>query len=151
MAKLKIENGDWVLVCDGRKAIILENIGDHVYPNLRVREEREHENPPTHMQGLQSPGRVFQSLDHRRSSVEQTDLHEESERIFLTKVAKELDGAVGSGMCRGLIVVAPPPALGHLRQAYGPALRQSLKAEIDKDYVKMPIYDIESLLLRHVV
>ena len=28
MDKINIKSGDWVVVCDGRKAIILENIGD---------------------------------------------------------------------------------------------------------------------------
>ena len=32
MAGLKVSSGDWVVVCDGRKALILENIGDHISP-----------------------------------------------------------------------------------------------------------------------
>jgi protein required for attachment to host cells len=44
-------------------------------------------------------------------------------------------------------MVAPPRALGMLRQAYSPHLRQALRAEIDKDCVRMPVYEIE----RHLV
>jgi protein required for attachment to host cells len=40
MSKLKIDQGEWVVVCDGRKALILENIGDHISPNLRTAETR---------------------------------------------------------------------------------------------------------------
>ena len=35
MAGLKIHNGEWVVVCDGGKALILENAGDTVFPDLR--------------------------------------------------------------------------------------------------------------------
>ena len=30
MHNLRIHNGDWVVVCDGAKALILENAGDAV-------------------------------------------------------------------------------------------------------------------------
>ena len=42
MTKLNIHRHDWVVVCDGRKALILENLGDEKSPNLRMKEEREH-------------------------------------------------------------------------------------------------------------
>ena len=37
-------------------------------------------------------------------------------------------------------------ALGVLRQAYTRGLREAIKAEIDKDYVRMPVYEIEKKL-----
>jgi protein required for attachment to host cells len=45
-----------------------------------------------------------------------------------------------------VIIVAPPRALGVLRQAYSPRLRGVLKGEIDKDFVRTPIYEIEKQL-----
>jgi protein required for attachment to host cells len=45
-----------------------------------------------------------------------------------------------------LIVIAPPRALGVLRQAFSAAVRSAIRAEIDKDYVKMPVYEIEKHL-----
>ena len=42
MNKIRINAGEWVIVCDGRKALILENIGDAQYPNLHTREICEH-------------------------------------------------------------------------------------------------------------
>ena len=50
------------------------------------------------------------------------------------------------GDAKALIIVAPPRALGVLRHAYSPKLRAALKAEIDKDYVKTPIHEIEKQL-----
>ena len=38
MTKMKINTGDWIVVCDGGKALILENLGDRMFPNLHTRE-----------------------------------------------------------------------------------------------------------------
>jgi protein required for attachment to host cells len=43
-------------------------------------------------------------------------------------------------------VVAPPRARGVVRQASTPQLRHAVRAEIDKDYVKLPVFEIETLL-----
>jgi protein required for attachment to host cells len=42
-----------------------------------------------------------------------------------------------------MVLVAPPRALGVYRQACTPNLRNALRAEIDKSYVKMPVHEIE--------
>jgi protein required for attachment to host cells len=146
MTKLKIEQGEWVVVCDGRKALILENIGDQISPNLRTAETREQPDPPTHEQGTDSPGRVHASVGSARSSVEQTDWHDEAERHFLHALADRLDVAVRNGETKSMIVVAAPRALGVLRQAYSHSVRGAVRSEIDKDLVKVPVYDIEKRL-----
>jgi protein required for attachment to host cells len=35
MPELKIDQGEWVVVCDGRKALVLENVGDDKFLNLK--------------------------------------------------------------------------------------------------------------------
>ena len=59
MKHVRLEQGEWVVVCDGRKALILENVGDAKFPNLRTKEVHEQKNPPTHEQGTDAPGRSF--------------------------------------------------------------------------------------------
>jgi protein required for attachment to host cells len=78
--------------------------------------------------------------------MEQTDWHDQAEQQFLADLAKRLDAAVTAGETKSLIVVAPPRALGVLRQAFTAAVRNAIRAEIDKDYVKMPVYEIEKHL-----
>jgi protein required for attachment to host cells len=146
MSKLKIDTGEWVVVCDGGKALILENIGDHISPNLRTVETRTHPDPLTHEQGTDSPGRVHASVGSARSSVEQTDWHEQSEREFLHELIGRLDTALKNGETKALIMVAPPRALGVLRQHYTAPVKAALRDEVDKDLVKVPIYDIEKRL-----
>ena len=61
--------------------------------------------------------------------------------------ASRLDAAVAAGETKAVILVAPPRALGVLRRAYSPRLRDALRAEIDKDLVKMPVHEIEKHLV----
>ena len=44
------------------------------------------------------------------------------------------------------ILIAPPRALGVLRQTYSHNLRAAVRAEIDKDFVKLPLHEIEEHL-----
>jgi protein required for attachment to host cells len=146
MPKVKIAEGDWVVVCDGAKALVLENVGDEKFLDLKTREVFEHSDPKTHEIGTDAPGRSFSSVGHGRSAMEQADWHEQEEQRFLHKLLGHLDAAVHAGQTKSLIIVAPPRALGVLRQAYSHELRKALRAEIDKDLVKMPVHEIEKHL-----
>lgn len=139
----KLHSGDWVVVCDGRKALLLENRGDDKFPDLRTKEVHEHEDPPTRELGQAAPGRVQPAVGTARSSIDQPDWHDEAERAFLAKLAQRLDGAIAKGETTRLVVFAAPRALGMLRHAYSPAVRAAVKAEVAKDCVKMPIGEIE--------
>ncbi|MEO9164046.1 MAG: host attachment protein [Casimicrobiaceae bacterium] len=147
MDKPVIRKGAWVVVCDGGKALIYENAGTPLSLRLRVEEARENADPPTHEQGTERPGRVHQSVGNARSAVEQTDWHNEAERVFLESVARRLDAAVTAGETGDLFIAAAPKALGMLRAAYTPAIRQALRGEFAKDYVKTPLRDLEKRLM----
>src|SRR3989442_4594884 len=136
MSKLKVGQGDWVVVCDGKKALVLENVGDEKFLNLKTREVYEQPDPKTHELGTDAPGRAFSSVGTARSAVEQTDWHDQEEQRFLHKLTEHLDAAVIGGKAKSVIVVAPPRALGVLRHAYSSHLRGAVCAEIDKDFVK---------------
>ena len=147
MTKIRIGTGDWIVVCDGGKALILENRGDRVFPNLHTREVHEQPNPSTHAQGSDAPGRVHQSNGGGRSSIDQTDWHDESERSFLKTLAERLDLAITSGETSAVTMVASPRALGMIRSDYSAAVQKALHGEIAKDLIKMPVYEIEKQLL----
>src|SRR5438105_15762514 len=113
---LKIARGDWVVVCNGAKALVLENVGDTIIPRLKTREVYEQPDPKTHELGTDAPGRAFSSVGTARSAVEQTDWHDQEEQRFLHKLSNHLDAAIVAGKIKSLILVAPPRALGVLRQ-----------------------------------
>ena len=147
MDKMKIGTGDWIVVCDGRKALILENIGDSMFPNLHTKEVREHPDQRTSALGTDAPGSVQQSVGSARSSIEQTDWHDEAERTFLKTLAERLNVAVTTGETKGITMVASPRALGMIRADYSDAVRKVLHGEVHKDLVKMPVHEIEKQLL----
>jgi protein required for attachment to host cells len=146
MSDVRIRNLTWVVVCDGRKSLILENAGDVTLLNLVTKEAMSAENPPTHAQGVERPGRVQQSANSMRSAVGQTDWHDEAERAFLRGVAARLDRAVAENETRAIVLVAPPRAMGMLRAELSPRVDKAVKGEIAKDYVKLPVSEIEKHL-----
>lgn len=150
MSAIKVKSGDWIVVCDGRKAIILENRGDEKFPNLRTKEVHEHHEEKTRAQGTDAPGRVFSSRGGARSAVEQTDWHDESERAFLKELAGWLNDAITTGKTKSLVIVAPPRALGMIRPMYSPAVRKAIHAEIGKDLVKASVSEIEKSVIAPV-
>ena len=143
MQKLKIRQGDWVVVCDGKKALVLENAGDEKFLNLKTREVYDHPDAKTRDLGTDAPGRAFNSVGAGRSAMEPTDWHTQEEDRFLRKLAERLDAALNAGEAHALILIAPPRALGVLRQTYSHTLRAAVRAEIDKDFVKLPVHEIE--------
>ena len=150
MSELLIQHGEWVVVCDGAKALVLENAGDAKFPNLKTVKVFEQKDLATHELGAEPPGRAFSPAGHgRRGTVEQTDWHDETERTFLAQLAQHLDGAIAAGKTKSLIVVAPPRALGMIRPAYSHAVRGAVRVELDKDLVKHPVRDIEKHLTGH--
>jgi protein required for attachment to host cells len=146
MSGLMIRNGEWVVVCDGAKALVLENVGDAKFPNLKTVEVFEHKDLPTRELGTEKPGRTGSSVGHGRSAYQQTDWHDQAEESFLTNLVQHLDAAVAAGKTKSLVIVAPPRALGVLRPAYSHTLKDAVRAELDKDFVKMPVYEIEKHL-----
>ena len=146
MSQLKISHGEWVVVCDGKKALMFENVGDDQVLNLKTREVHQHDEGKTHEIGTDAPGRSINSVGAARSAMDQTDFHDQGEQRFLHKIADRLDAAVAGGETKSLVLVAPPRALGMIRAVSAPHLHKALRAEIDKDYVRMPVYEIEKHL-----
>ena len=140
---MKIDSGAWVVVCDGAKALVLQNAGNRKTPSLKTKEVYEQDDPKTSDIGTDKPGRSFNSMSNGRSAMEQTDWHDQSEQRFLAKLAVRLDKAVLGGEMPSLIVVAPPRAIGVLRKEFSKHVRQAITGEVEKDYVKMPIDEIE--------
>jgi protein required for attachment to host cells len=147
MPHRKIQAGDWVVVCDGGKFLILENAGDDMYPNLRMKETKSQEPPLTHDQGRAVHGRAPELAYSVHSAAEGHNVHDAVERSFLEALAARLDSALSHGETKRLILAAPPRALGMIRHAYSDKLRGALRAEIDKDFTKLPIYEIEKHVL----
>lgn len=139
-----LQKDETLVACDGRKLLVLRNEGTRQTPHLVVRFEKHRDDVAARDLGTDRPGRVQPSVGTSGSAVEQTDFHEMEEEAFLQAIAAELSKMVTSGMVGSLVVVAPPRALGYLRQSYTETLRQAIRLEIDRDFVGMPVQDIQA-------
>jgi protein required for attachment to host cells len=144
---LRIPHNAWILVGDGEKALFFRNEGDADYPNLVTLEVLQHENPPTHEQGSDRPGRYNDGPQVQRSAVDDTDWHELEKKRFASELATHLYQAAHRNEFDHLIVVAPPRVLGELRQSFHKEVQSRIVAEIDKELTKHPIHEIERILV----
>jgi len=145
MADLLLLHGIWLAVCDGQRALLLENQGDRVYPKLETRQTFRQDNPLSHEQGSAPPGRAFASSG-RRSSTQENDFHGQQAAQFLAKFADVINREVQAGRIGSLALIAPAKALGQLRPRLSEQVHKILVAELARDYVKMPVHEIERAL-----
>ncbi|MHB2210848.1 host attachment protein [Methylobacterium sp. CM6257] len=140
---LMIPRGGYVVVGDGRRALVLRNDGPGIQPCLRVQKVFEAAaNPPTHEQGTDRPPRV-RTAD-RRSAIEQADWHEMAEHRFTGEVAAALGRTLDP--VAALVIVAPPRTLAALRHALPEPLKRAVIAEVAKDLTKHPVSEIQRQL-----
>ena len=148
MTTVLIPHEALVFVGDGKKALFLRNAGDEKFPNLKTERVFHDENPPTHEQGTDRPGRAFKRAGtNLRSGVEATDWHELEKERFAGHVASALEQLVRAGKAQKIVVVAPPRTLAELRHAFHADVKSRIIAEIDKDLTKHPVWEIEKHLV----
>lgn len=148
MKKLSIPHDALVFVGDGQKAIFLRNAGDEKYPNLTTERVFTDENPPTHEQGTDRPGRAFKRAGtNYRSGMETTDWHELEKHRFVDRVASAMEQLAHAQKITKIIIVAPPRTLAELRHALHADVKSRVIAEIDKDLTKHPVWEIEKHLV----
>jgi protein required for attachment to host cells len=144
MQHLAIPHDALVFIGDGQKALFLRNKGDEKFPNFIAERVFVDDNPPTHEQGTDRPGRGFKRAGtNRRSGMETTDWHEIGKHRFARHVASALEQLVREQKVKWIIVAAPPRTLAELRQAFHIDVKARIHAEIAKDLTKHPIAEIE--------
>ncbi|MBN9545736.1 MAG: host attachment protein [Alphaproteobacteria bacterium] len=147
MSELILRHGLWLAICDGQKAMLLENRGDQIFPKLEARHVSEQKNPLSHEQGTARPGRAFSSAG-RRSATEENDLHRQRAVSFLKEFATVINREVADGRIKQLVVIAPASALGQIRPFFSRQVAKALMDELARDYVKKPLHEIERALAK---
>jgi protein required for attachment to host cells len=139
----KLPHDALVFIGDGRKALFLRNAGDEQILDLRTERVFAEENPPTHEQGTDRPGRGAESAGtHRRTSMDQTDWHHLEEHRFTARVAKALEDVVRKNHVPAILIAAPPKTLADLRKAFHADVKAKIVAEIGKDLTQYPVDEI---------
>lgn len=142
----QIDNGTWVLIADGEKALFLENQTDGQDPFLEVFREEAQDNPPTREQAANRPGRFNDGPSVHRSAVADTDWHELAKDRFAHDLADILYKQAHKGRFSKLVIVAPPNTLGELRQELHQEVAQKVIGEVPKTLTNHPIDEIEKIV-----
>ena len=141
-----LENGTWVLVADGEKALFLENMTDAEDPNLQVVDKERHENPPDRDQGSDRSGRTQSIAGHNNSALQETDFHMLEKDRFANELSDMLYKLAHKGAYSKLVLVAAPHVLGVLRDHLHKEVRDKVVAEVPKTLTNHPINEIEQVL-----
>lgn len=129
----------WILIANGARARILANQG----PGKGVHEVDGMEFQQTPLKNSEimadRPGRSFSSAGTARSAMEpQTDPVKKREADFVAEIAQMLDLKLSDNQFDRLIICAAPQALGNLREAMSPQLREKITHELPKDLTQIP-------------
>lgn len=129
----------WVLIADGARARILENVGPgrDLIANERFVFDGDHS--ATHDLVSDREGRSYSSHGPGRSAIDaRTDPHRELKRTFAQHLADVLTRELDDNAYDRLIIVAAPVTLGDLRAALPQKVAALVAAEIAKDLTKLP-------------
>ncbi|MCF3934872.1 host attachment protein [Acuticoccus sp. M5D2P5] len=146
---VRLHQGDFVLVADGGKALLLTNEGTPAAPRLRTLHVVEIDNPPTHEQGVERPGHFDKDTSSRRGAFEAADLHAAAESRFAATIAQMLARECTAAGTGRIMIVAAPRMLGALRGMMSDGVRRKVVAEIDADLTNKPLDAIETLISKH--
>jgi protein required for attachment to host cells len=120
-----------IVVTDGRELRLFRNTGTEFHMALS-----ELPRPDVH-------GHAHGSGRHQQTGGGKKDLQEAS---FDLAVANWLNHEVASGRIGTLFVIAPPRALGELRQHYSEPLKKKLVGELAKEHTNDSVKDLEQVL-----
>lgn len=146
MADVDIPNEALILVGDGEKALFLRNKGTREDVRLKVENILWHDNPASHEQGTDEPGRAFASVGTARSAMDETDWHQLGEERFVTEVARRLKTLALAKKFDALVVVAPPKVLGQLRKEFHKEVTDRITGELPKELTTHYLPTIEKVL-----
>jgi len=142
---MQLENGTWVLVIDGSKALVLENMTDGQDPNLQV--VRKDENDAPNNKGESTTGPAQQGI---RRQLDASDYHESTEAGFAEEMAEWLYKAAHRGRFQHLVLVAPDKVIGTLRQKLHKEVAQKVVGEVHKTLTGHPVDQIERIVMQEL-
>ena len=137
----------WVVIADGGRAKVFESHGPKSDLAHIDDMDLEAELPPNRDILADRPGRVIESHGRARHAIENsTDPHKALKREFASMLGDSLAVSLAKKRFDRLVIVAPPPVLGDLRDVLSKRVKARIVAELGKDLVKTP----RSELPRHL-
>jgi protein required for attachment to host cells len=137
----------WVVVADGGRANIFENIGEIGEISLKLLRAVDQHNARKPDDAHDNTAHAIGAQGHNKSSEEPKDLQAAGKHNFLKQLADGLASDVQSGQCAELVLIASPSALGDLRLHMPASLAAKIVKEINKDYTQMAANDLSKALM----
>ena len=144
---MALPNRALVLVADGKKVLFLRNHGDQNQIDLRTEAHDARQDRKDRDIKTDAPGSTQQSNGSGRSSMDETDFHQQDEDRWVKDAAEELKSRALRNDFDALAVIAPPKALGVLRKELHKEVEKRIVLTINKEMTDRPIPDIEELLV----
>ena len=141
----------WVLIADGARARILENLGPGHGLTARDGLVFHGDHSATHDLVSDRQGRSFSSHGPGRSAIEaHTDPHRDLKTKFANRLAEALTNGLEQNAFDRLVIVASPVTLGDLRSVISDRVRAKVVGEVAQDLTKLPNGEIATHL-QHVL
>lgn len=142
---VKLPHATLVIVADGQRHLILENVGQAVAWNLVVHASNETTIQSTGDLGAERPGR-YPIAGGRRTAVEQTDWKAMDKASFSKDLARQINEEIERSPQLDLVLMMDAKTLGHVRQHLSTAAQKSVLKDVTGDYVHRPIEEITKAL-----
>lgn len=133
----------WIVIANSSRAQIVTRREDGPGFDIVTAFQSSEAHTPSHLLGGDRPGRMQESANPAHHAIEpRLDPHEEDAIHFLQTVAQYLNEGATTEEVRGLVLIAPPRALGRLRKMLDPAVTKKIRAEAAKDLTRVPFADL---------
>lgn len=140
----------WVVVADGARANIYENVGEIGEINLKLVLSVDQHNAGKRDNGHEHTSQAQGGEGHHKSAMEPKDPQAKEKHNFIQLLIDGLNYDVQSGQCSEIVLIASPVALGDMRKHMPAGLAAKVVKEINKDYTHMPANELGKLLMHHL-
>lgn len=142
-----ISRNAWVVVADGSRANIYENVGEIGEISLKLLRAVDHHNARKRDNSHDHTSQAMGGQGHNKSSMEPKDPLAAEKHNFLQLLVDRLTFDVQSGQCTEMVLIAAPSSLGGMRQHMPAALVAKIVKEINKDYTHMAPNELSKTLM----
>ncbi len=142
-----ISRNAWVVVADGGRANIYENVGEIGEISLKLLRSVDQHNARKRDNGHDNTSQAIGGQGHHKSALEPKDPQAAEKHDFLQLLIDGLAFDVQSGQCSEMVLIASPAALGDMRQHMPAALAAKIVKEVNKDYTHMAANELSKLLM----
>ena len=139
----------WVVVADGSRASIYENVGEIGEVSLKLLRAVDQHNARKRDDGHDHTSQAMGGQGHNKSSMEPKDPQAADKHNFLQLLVDGLTYDVQSGQCTEMVLIAAPASLGDMRHHMPAALVAKIVKEINKDYTHMAPNELSKTLMHN--